>query len=805
MVLIISSAKYLASTLTMPVVKGGVWTNIEDEVLKASVSKYGLNQWARVSSLLARKTPKQCKARWVEWLDPSIRKIEWSKEEDEKLLHLAKLMPTQWRTIAPMVGRTATQCLERYQKLLDEAEARENDELGLGGPAGGESAAPSADDVRRLRPGELDPDPESKPARPDTIDLDEDEKEMLSEARARLANTQGKKAKRKARERQLEESRRLALLQKRRELKNAGINIKITNRKKGQMDYNADIPFEKKAAPGFFDTQEEKEQNEKQREAFDPRKQQLANKRKGDQEDDMQRKKQKGDKPGPSAAFAAAAKAGQMQKIREAEQSSKRRSLNLPAPQVGEVELEDIVKMGMVGEQAHRLAGEGDNEATKGFIGNYTGIVGGTPIRTPRAPPQEDHIANEIRNIRALTETQSSLLGGENTPLHEGSGSTGFDGVTPRKHVVATPNPMATPMRQGGANGVGATPMRQPGLPGATPMRTPRDNFAINQDDPGAMQSVGNTPREVKLREQALRSQFAALPKPKELDFELELPEEQQEVDGEMELSEEDAAERDHRNQVIHAAAERADFKRRTQVLQQDLPRPTIVDIDALLKAATEVSDPVQAMIAEESALLIANDAYQHPVSGSKVQGASRPLENFDDEALDRARLEIALELPSGDKEKRQQDFEVSWEKLHETSSNLLGLAGYEENEIDERQVLIDAFDQVQATIADDAERGNKVEKKLALHYGGYQQRAKTLRQKIVEASGALQDERVTLDSLRTLQIAEEAALPRRLEVLQDEVAFVKKREKEAQDMYRSKMEELEGLTNGNGFVNGDH
>mgnify|MGYP002380611074 CR=1 FL=1 len=59
-------------------------------------------------------------------------------------------MPTQWRTIAPIVGRTATQCLERYQKLLDEAEARENDELGLGGP-GAETAAPSADDVRRLR------------------------------------------------------------------------------------------------------------------------------------------------------------------------------------------------------------------------------------------------------------------------------------------------------------------------------------------------------------------------------------------------------------------------------------------------------------------------------------------------------------------------------------------------------------------------------------------------------------------------------------------------------------------------------
>ena len=46
---------------------------------------------------------------------------------------------------------------------------------------------------------------------------------MLSEARARLANTQGKKANRKARERQLEEARRLAVLQKKRELKAAGI------------------------------------------------------------------------------------------------------------------------------------------------------------------------------------------------------------------------------------------------------------------------------------------------------------------------------------------------------------------------------------------------------------------------------------------------------------------------------------------------------------------------------------------------------------------------------------------------------
>jgi hypothetical protein len=60
--------------------------------------------------------------------------------------------------------------------------------------------------VTSFTAGEIDPNPETKPARPDPIDMDEDEKEMLSEARARLANTKGKKAKRKSREKQVKPS-----------------------------------------------------------------------------------------------------------------------------------------------------------------------------------------------------------------------------------------------------------------------------------------------------------------------------------------------------------------------------------------------------------------------------------------------------------------------------------------------------------------------------------------------------------------------------------------------------------------------
>jgi len=187
-----------------------------------------------------RKSAKQCKSRWYEWLEPRINKTEWIRDEDEKLLHLIKIFPMQWRTIAPLVGRTPFQCLERYDKLIAMVQSGDKDHKKF--------------NSSRLRPGEVDTNPESKPPCPDTIDMDEDEKEMLSEARARLANTRGKKAKRKAREKQMEEARRLAQLQKKRELCNAGIIVAKIWKTTKFIDYNDEVAFERKPTEGFFET-----------------------------------------------------------------------------------------------------------------------------------------------------------------------------------------------------------------------------------------------------------------------------------------------------------------------------------------------------------------------------------------------------------------------------------------------------------------------------------------------------------------------------------------------------------------------
>jgi pre-mRNA-splicing factor CDC5/CEF1 len=170
-------------------------------------------------------------------------------------------MPTQWTTIARIVCRTASQCLEHYEKMLDEAQQNQN--------------SSEDDDARKLQAGEIDPNPEAKPARSDPVDMDDDAKEMLNKAKARLANTRGKKAKKRAREKQLEEARRLASLQKKRELKAARISAlrdqgcgskQRQNRKKRKYEesdivYNREIPFYKGPAPGFYDTTDEDRQS----------------------------------------------------------------------------------------------------------------------------------------------------------------------------------------------------------------------------------------------------------------------------------------------------------------------------------------------------------------------------------------------------------------------------------------------------------------------------------------------------------------------------------------------------------------
>lgn len=204
---------------------------------------------------------------------------------------------------------------------------------------------------------------------------------MLSEARARLANTQGKKAKRKAREKQLEEARRLAALQKRRELRAAGIEVNPRRKKKRGVDYNAEIPFEKRPAVGFYDTSTE---------VLDPmapdfsrmRQQHLDGELRSEQEErerrkDKQKLKQRKENDIPQAM------------LQNQEPAKKRSKLVLPDPQISDQEMHQVVKLGRASEVAREVAAESGVETTDTLLNDYT--VTPQAAATPRTPaPQTD-------------------------------------------------------------------------------------------------------------------------------------------------------------------------------------------------------------------------------------------------------------------------------------------------------------------------------------------------------------------------------------------------------------------------------
>ncbi|KAM1052158.1 hypothetical protein ACFX19_034199 [Malus domestica] len=791
-------------------IKGGVWKNTEDEILKAAVMKYGKNQWARISSLLVRKSAKQCKARWYEWLDPSIKKTEWTREEDEKLLHLAKLMPTQWRTIAPIVGRTPSQCLERYEKLLDAACVKdENYEPG--------------DDPRKLRPGEIDPNPESKPARPDPVDMDEDEKEMLSEARARLANTRGKKAKRKAREKQLEEARRLASLQKRRELKAAGIDTRQRKRKRKGIDYNAEIPFEKKPPPGFYDVADEDRPVEQPN--FPTTIEELEGKRRIDVEaqlrkQDIAKNKIAQRQDAPSAIL-------QANKMNDPETVRKRSKLMLPAPQISDNELEEIAKMGYANDLAAEEFAEGSG-ATRALLANYsqTPRLGMTPSRTPQRTPtgKGDAIMMEAENLARLRESQTPLLGGDNPELHPSD----FSGVTPRKKEIQTPNMMLTPSATPGGAGltprtgltprIGMTPSRDSF--GMTPKGTPiRDELRINEEI--------DTPNSAKLEQRRnLQFGFGSLPQPKN-EYQIVVqpaPEDNEEPE---EKIEEDMSDRLARERAEEEARQQALLRKRSKVLQRELPRPPAASLElirnSLIKADGDRSsfvppthiEQADEMVKAELLSLLEHDNAKYPltekVDKRKKKGSKRSangpstvpvIEDFEEDELKDADSLIKedaeiLRVAMGHENESLDEFL----EAHKTCLNDLmyfptrgayGLSSVAGN-MEKLAALQNEFENVKRKMDDDIQKAASIENKVKVRTYGYEMRAKEgLWPKIEETFKQIDTAAKELECFKALQKQERLAATHRINNIWEEVQNQKELERQLQKQYGDLVVEVE-------------
>merc|ERR1719357_2400866 len=777
--------------------------------MKAAVMKYGKNQWSRIASLLHRKSAKQCKARWFEWLDPSIKKTEWSREEDEKLLHLAKLMPTQWRTIAPIVGRTSAQCLERYEYLLDQAQKKEE--------GGGDEAA---EDPRKLKPGEIDPNPESKPARPDPQDMDEDELEMLSEARARLANTQGKKAKRKAREKQLEEARRLASLQKRRELRAAGIQTKLKygTRRNRIIDYNAEIPFEKRPAIGFYDTSAE--HPDPNSVDFKRLRMDHVDEKRRDEEEAKERKKDKkilkqrkeNDIPA--------------ELMNNEEPARKRSKLVLPSPQISDAEMEQIVKLGRASEAARDSVVDTESARASDTLLQDYAVTPGAAMRTPRTPmAAQDHILQEAQNIMALQNTDTPLKGGINTPLHNEGGD--FGGATPAREAVATPNTVLTTPFRTKEGQVGLTPGQTPG--GGSNSTPVRDKLAINSEEslegfePGTPQSQFQNRENVAV----LKMGLSALPAPRN-DYEIVVPEDN---DDNVEMVDdantfiEDQSDVDQRKiEAARVAAEIA-LSKRSSAVKRDMPRP--VDMNHAVLRPLHSDPPLndlqkaEEMIKKEMILMLHHDCLESPTlsqqgGADKAKKGERgivnesvhrgyldrhPYKEVSTEDMDAAKvlLEAEMEVVKTGMQHGDLSLDAYTQVWEECLAQVLFLPGQQRytranlaSKKDRIESLEKRLDMNRGHMTKEAKRAAKTEKKLKILTGGYQSRAAGLVKQLTDAGEQLEQTRLELETFNQLKISESTAIPRRLETLTVDVRQQQDREKSLQEAFRSMQHSLE-------------
>ncbi|GLD95927.1 hypothetical protein PINS_up004605 [Pythium insidiosum] len=93
------------------------WTPAEDLVLLEKVQQLG-HKWTEIARFLPGRLDKQCRERYLNHVDPSIRREPWSPSEDATLRRLQQEQPNNWVAMAnALPGRPENAIKNRWHAL----------------------------------------------------------------------------------------------------------------------------------------------------------------------------------------------------------------------------------------------------------------------------------------------------------------------------------------------------------------------------------------------------------------------------------------------------------------------------------------------------------------------------------------------------------------------------------------------------------------------------------------------------------------------------------------------------------------
>lgn len=97
--------------------KKGKWSEEEDNVIKELVSRYGYD-WAKISFIIKNRSSKQIRSRYIYYLENTLVKSEFTKEEDALIRKLFPVLKNNWaKYINYLPNRSAKIIQNRYRIL----------------------------------------------------------------------------------------------------------------------------------------------------------------------------------------------------------------------------------------------------------------------------------------------------------------------------------------------------------------------------------------------------------------------------------------------------------------------------------------------------------------------------------------------------------------------------------------------------------------------------------------------------------------------------------------------------------------